>query len=589
MSKLLPPETWRRLRPDFFRALALIPVVILIWCTLYDRWTVASWETPLVYAFPQNMADVMLDLGWFKAASGGHIFPLLFTNVPQLGTPHIANWDDYPLTEKPLICATGLLANFIGLFAAANVAVMIGQVLAAVSFYVACRMLNASWVWSASGALIFAFSRFFMAKGLQHITVAYCWHLPLCLVVCAWIFRGEGIRFREWRYVFALAVAFVTGVQNVYYTNLFAQLILFGGLLRAWRGGWKAALPAAGIIGMAAAAFLLMNANTLVYALVNGGNDQAVVRSYQWLEFYGLKLVDLVMPPPDHPLFADWSIGYLNETILSPGELPPSGYLGLAGLGAMAWLVIVSLRRTADRASLPLEAWLVLWIFLYAEVGGLNGLLGTLGFQLFRATTRYSIVILCIVLMYAVRQLSSLEIRNKFLVYGAALLGVIVALWEQTPPLVADRSWQQVAAEVASDRNFTEKMEKELPANAMIFQLPVMDFPENPGVIMGAYDHFRPYLFAKQMRFSFGSDKGRPQDEWQHQLMNIPIQDAVAQLESYGFSALYLNLNGFDDKGEKLIAGLKAMGRGDMFLSESGDLLCVRLKPSAQPVSPDGF
>ena len=132
-------------------------------------------------------------------------------------------------------------------------------------------------------------------------------------------------------------------------------------------------------------------------------------------------------------------------------------------------------------------------------------------------------------------------------------------------------------------------MEEGLPPQAMVFQIPVLDFPESPASHVGAYDNFRPYLFSHYLRYSFGSDKGRPQELWQHELMRLSPSDRIGHLESYGFSALYVNLNSFEDKGAGFIKVLKDMGRGDMFTSDRGDLLCVLLQPSAQPVSPDGY
>ena len=526
-----------------------------------------------------------------KAASEGHVLPFVFNNVPELGAPHTADWNDYPLTEKPLVILTGWLARAIGVFAAANVALMLAQVLAAVSFYAAARLLGGAWLWAFSGAMVFAFARYAFAQGLHHLTVTYCWHVPLCLIVGIWMMRGVGIEFGTGRFRFALLVALITGAQNTYYTNMFAQLVLLGGLLQGWRRGWQAALPAVSIVAAAAVAFLLMNVNTFGYSLINGRNSGTVVRSYHWLEIYGLKLVDLVVPPPDHPFppFAEWGEAHLKEIVLSPGEMPPSAYLGVLGLGALAWLVIDSWRRVASEGKLPLEAWLILWIILYAEVGGLNGVAGTLGVELFRTTTRYSIFILGLVLLYAVRRLSSVAWGKTAWAYGAAILFSMFALWEQTPPMVSAGDLEETARAVASDREFTEKMEERLPPQAMVFQVPVMDFPESPAHGIGAYDHFRPYLYSHHLRFSFGSDKGRPQQQWQHNLTQLQLSDVVSQLESYGFSALYVNLNAFTDKGARLVKALKDMGQGDTFANDQGDLLCVLLKPSAQPVKPDSY
>ena len=590
MTKVFPSEPGLELRFDLFRAVFLAVVVAVAWCTVYDRWTLESWQTPVTYLGDEQRSDVMSIFAGIKAASEGHISPFSSNTVPELGAPYTGNWNDLVVPEKPLLIVAGGLARIIGIFAAANFALLMAQVLAAVSFYLAARLLGGAWVWSVAGALVFAFARFAFAQELNHLTVTCYWHVPLGLVMAIWMIRGDGIQFGTGRFRLALIVAVITGAQNIYYTNMFAQLVLFGGLLQGWRRGWRASLPAVAIIGAAAATLLVINLNTIGYALVHGWNKGCIVRNYLWMEIYGMKLVDLVMPPPNHRFapFASWATAHLKEIMLSPGEWPPSAYLGLVGLAAMAWLVVDSLRRLADGARPKLEAWLILWIVLYAEVGGLNGIIGALGFDMFRSGTRYSIFILCLVLLAAVRRLSAMEFRNPVSAYGAALFVVALAWWDQAPPLVSAADWQGTARAVASDRDFTEEMEQRLPAQAMVFQFPVMDFPESPSQGLGGYDHFRPYIYSHQLRFAFGTDKGRPQDQWRHDLERLPLGDMINRLQSYGFSALYVNLDAVADKGAPLINALKkGIDANDMFTSDRGDLLCVLLKPSATPVLPD--
>lgn len=582
---------WPVRRDDWIRIAGLAMVTALIWCAVYDRWTAAAWQTPLTYLSDPQKGDVIGFLAQFKAASQGHILPFMFNNVPDLGAPHGANWDDYPMPEKLIFMMTGLFVNIFGLFAGANFAVMLAQVLAAVGFYVACRILGGHWVWAFAGGIVFAFARYAFAHGLHHLPVTYYWHLPLCLVVAEWIIRGTGIQFGTGRFKFALAVALLTGVQNPYYTNIFAQLVLIGALLQAWRYGWRAALPAVTLVGASSIVFGLMIINTPIHSLFYGSNGGAVTRDYHWLEIYGLKLVDMVLPPPDHPfpVFADFATQHIKEIVLAPGEYPPSNYLGLLGFAALGWLLVNSWRRVAAEGKLPLESWFILWIILYANVGGINSIGGLFGLQLFRASTRYAIVILCILLMYGVRHLSTLRWARSPWAYLAAAVMALVAIWDQTPPFVTDNDLAQTQSQVNSDREFALKMQASLPPHAMIFQIPIMQFPESPAPGIGSYDHFRPYLYTTQLRYAFGSDKGRPWDQWQQDLAQMSFDTVLSRLESYGFGALYINLNGFRDHGESVIQKLKEMGRTDVFTSEKGDLACVLLKPSAQPVAPGNY
>ena len=243
MAASVPNQKWKLNRPEILRLAALAFVVILIWCSVYNRWTRRSWQAPLTYLetepFKPYRPDVLAALAGIKAAGEGSYIPIVFSSVPLLGAPFTASWNDYPVAEKPLFCFAGLLANCIGLFAAANLTILIGQVLAAEAFYLACRVLGADWIWTFAGAVAFAFSRYAFAHGLNHIVIMYYWHVPLGLLVVEWIIRGKGLQFGERKFIYALIIAVIFGIQNQYFSYLFAQMVCLGGLLQMWRRGWR--------------------------------------------------------------------------------------------------------------------------------------------------------------------------------------------------------------------------------------------------------------------------------------------------------------------------------------------------------------
>ena len=121
-------------------------------------------------------------------------------------------------------------------------------------------------------------------------------------------------------------------------------------------------------------------------------------------------------------------------------------------------------------------------------------------------------------------------------------------------------------------------MEAALPPNAMVFQLPIMEFPEAPSPGVPPYDHFRPYLYSRQLRFSFGSMKGRPREQWQKELGQMPFEQAVARIKERGFAAIFINRNGFPDKGRQIEDKLVEMGySAPPIRSAAGDLTCILL------------
>ncbi len=585
-----PKATRRPLSKEILRITILALVTVLVWCYAEHRWTAQAWDTPVEYYADRGAMDVLSLFAGIKAATDGHYVPWASKINPSLGAPYAANWNDYPNNEQIQVFFTGLLAGFIGIFAAANVAMLLLYVLAAISFYFVCRQFRCAWPWAFAGGLVFAFAQFAFAHGQHHLTIAAYWHIPLCLLVCRWASTAGGLQWKSRRFRFAVAVAVLAGIQNVYYAAMFIQLLGLGCAFQLVRGHRRAILSAIAVGSVTFATFMVMNLNTFIYHLQHGPNNVAVSRHYYEIEWTGLKLVDFFMPWQHRvPAFADWSRRYFEETLVR-GEIPPATYFGIAGIAALAWFAVWVFRRVTARPArtLPLEALQFSWIFIFAIVGGVNGLLGTTGFVLFRATARYSIFLLAILLLFLVRGLSRVTAKSPPALSAALAVALaLLALWDQLPRIKTDADIQATAALVTSDRTFTELMERALPSGAMVFQLPVMDYPEDmSGDKLFSYEHFRPYIYSQTLRFSFGNDKGRPQGDWQHQLDKLSLADQIATLEHYGFSALYVNLRGMKNTGLDMLDDLERLGQTDVIVSPRKDLICVILKPDPKPAPP---
>ena len=528
--------------------------------------------------------------------------------IRELGAPFDGNWTDRPSIEEVNVFLLGVAAKAFGLFAGLNVSLLLGHLLAAATFFLVARHLDCSQLWAFTGALAFGLAPYIFAQSPHHITVAYAWHVPLFLLVWKWVSTEPGIEWRSQRFWWAIGIAILTGLQNVYYTNILCQLTLLGAAILYWQNRSRPALKSAlAVIGAAAAAFALMNVDTWTYKAVYGPNQGALVREYKWLEIYGLKLVDLVVPPVTHhsELFSKFAAAHRAAAPLQD-EGSYLGLVGIAALGLLAFAAIADVvKRRAD--TIPMATWQVLWIVLCFSTGGLNSILGAFGFTLFRTGCRYSIVILAIVLLYAAQRLTTWQREAEsapdgggkglfFKVAAVLLCGLI--LWDQVPRAPTAAQTSEIARQVEADREFVGKMEETLAPGAMVFQLPVMDFPESPLPGVPPYDHFRPYLYSKQLRFSFGSMKGREREKWQQQLQNVlvagaaPDQEAqkirfntdnvrraVDELKKLGFAAIYINRNGFPDRGKGLEDVLLELGYSKPPIrNATGDLVCIVLE-----------
>src|ERR1035438_8707594 len=83
-------------------------------------------------------------------------------------------------------------------------------------------------------------------------------------------------------------------------------------------------------------------------------------------------------------------------------------------------------------------------------------------------------------------------------------------------------------------------------------------------------EHFRPYFFTQNLRYSYGCDKGRQQDAWQRVIVGMTPAEQVAALEKYGSD---LNTSGpiFSPRisGTPTVA-IKAVSRMHGSVSSSG-------------------
>ncbi len=565
------------------QVISLSIFIALTWCWVYGRFSWFSWQTPITYG-----GDAWLDLAVAKTFLDGDVFPFIYKSVAHLGAPLSGNWNDYPI-EELIFIIMGWLGKFTGLFVAANFVLFLAHLLAGLSFWFVSKELKYRSAFAFSGAILFAFSHFIFARSAPHIVLSYYWHVPLILLVSWWTYSEQQILnyTRQWK--ISVFVAIISGLLNPYYAWIFLQFMGFAVLMHLVRKQYTLMVFPLVLVGFTVAGFLVSNLDNLCYSVIHGKNIEAVSRSLAGLEVFGLKLPELIYPPGNH-LWKSWAEYGQNHYFIPTLIKGESGspYLGLVGIVGLVWLSGLTLYRILQgRAQLiPVHAWQTLWIILYSLIGGLNLLLGTLGLVLFRGTNRFSIVILALVLLFLVRQLSR-YCPEKWILPMAFCI-VALGLWDQLPPRTTSAQIQQGSVVVKADRDFAISLESNLRNGAMVFQLPVADFPEIPPIVkMADYEHFRPYLFTQNLRYSYGTNKGRGDADWQKHIEKLSPIDMIRKLESYGFGAIMINRNGYLDRGKALIEGFISAGR--IVISDSNDLIAFGLQPMANPVAIESF
>ncbi len=559
-------------------------VAALIWVAHFDRWTVESWRIPTDY-----YVDAHETLARLKAASEGDVWPLRSQVISRLGAPFGAHWNAYPAPDKPLMLALGSLVHLLGLYATANLGYLLAQVTAALAFYFTARWLRCRWEWAAAGALLFAYTYHTFHRGLAHFSLIFTWTVPLGLAAVWLVAASHRLAWRRPAAIFCVLTAIALGSSNPYNLFFWLQLMAWA-LVWQWLGPRRRENMQVGLatVGAAVAAFALMHVGGWLH-LDNPDAVPLLARNYGGTEVYALKPVEMFIPPPFHHWdwlaffghrYTRWSV-WRGEVFLP--------YLGLAGIAGLIWLVLATVRRLVARRAPPGQALSLAWILSYASIGGLTNVLALFGgFLLFRATNRAAIFVSAIVLIFLMGRLSRLS-RGwpGWVRVGAAAVLATVGVFEQLPKPDSAAERAELAADVRADEEFGRTLEQELPADAMVFQLPVLGFPEVQAPHhLGDYEHFRPYLATDHLRFSYGAPKARSRSRWQREMEGLPTHQLVAQLEQHGFAALYLNRKGYEDGGAKILGELAALGYTQGWQAPRGNQVVVKLRPAAQPAPP---
>jgi hypothetical protein len=579
---------WRITKGTIARLLLMTVIVCLITGWERDRLSPSTWGVPLQYT-----SDSLQVLGWIQGAADLDYLPFASKIIHRLGAPYPANWNDLPMYEEILTFVLGLAAKWFGLALATNLGLLMSYVPSALAFYACCRMLRYPRLWSFVGAILFAFTFYNWRRHIFHLFLSFSYVIPLAIAASWLVLASKRLRLGGREFWFCVVTSFVLGLSNPYSLNVFLQLLGFSILLNFWRTRDLVRLKV-GLIYIAAAAvgFLSVNLDTIGYAYAHGSNPAAVSRNYAQNEMNALKPMEFVVPPAEHKLELLAGIGKKYVAVAPiKGEVfsPYLGIVGMAGLlwmtGEFLWLLI----KPGNRAQrVPAHFLQSGWIFVYSVIGGINCLIALGGFYLFRSTNRYSIFISGLCMFFVVSRMGALtrswQPGGR---WAAAIAILLLGLFDQLPKTTTRGETLTMKRRVENDEAFCGAMEKALPKGGMVFQLPVIPFPEGgPVRTMDEYEPLRPFFFTKDLRFSYGSNKGRPRDDWQFIVERMPPQEMVSTLERYGFSGIYLNRRGFADRADGFLKNLAALGKTNIVEDAEREQVCVALNPSAHPELP---
>jgi phosphoglycerol transferase len=242
------------------------------------------------------------------------------------------------------------------------------------------------------------------------------------------------------------------------------------------------------------------------------------------------------------------------------------GIVGAIGFLALLVLVIGARERTDER--LVFLSILTISFVVFCTVGGMSSMFAIIVSPMIRAWNRASVFVgffsIAAALLLVQQALSRVAGSAARIAAPAAALALFaIGMFDQTTPACVACSAGEAAAYTA-DGAFVASVEKAVPPNSMIYQLPYMAFPEMPPINrLGSYDEAVGFLHSKTLRWSFGGMKGRQGDLFYRALAQQPIEQQIDTVRRMGFAGIWIDRRGYEDDGKALAENItEKLGHG---------------------------
>lgn len=553
-----------------------------------------EWRIWLALAILAFLGASLLMSGWPKGLSPELITPFSYSgdgmaylwNVQRViegawyfenersGFPFGSNHLDYPTSDTGSYLALKLLGlAFHTSTSALNLYYLLGFSLCAVAGYLVSRSLGITRHFSIVAALIYAFTSFHFGR-LGHLFFTWYFVAPLFFYVGFRLFSKQLIFIDD---VHDLATKFANAVALLFLASFGVYYALFGcvvivlctSMAATFHRSWRHLCEGLLALGFIVLGVLINVLPSLMHIFRNGENREGVNRLAAESELYALKITQLLLPRGDHRLDAffefasryNGSFPLVTENIsASLGVIGSMGFLLLVGVVLIApFFYFKSKDLVSDNSTSFLQlrfqvfATLSLGLVLMATLGGFSSLFAMIVSSSIRAWNRVSIFIAfvsVVAFLMAIDFLISKYAKTTFLkIAGLVIAGTILVLGILDQTVKPCHSCQLANTElVKNDKAFIQAIEKSLPKNSAIYQLPYMAYSDNgPVNNLGSYDQARGHLHSEHLKWSFGGVRGHEGDWFYRKLALLPLNEQVTVVSAMGFAGIYIDRRGYLD------------------------------------------
>lgn len=522
---------------------------------------------------------------------------------PRSGYPFGSNFLDYPGSDTGNL----VIIKLIGLFTkdyhiVLNTFILASFILTFIASYTVFRSLKVPITLTISGSILYNFLPFHFLR-IGHLFYLSYFVVPIYFFISFYLSTYIRKISLNWISLKSLVrdffILMILSSFGVYYT-------LFG-MITIGTSGLYGLIKFKNynnlILSFLYISFLVIGVGSnslpnIIHNYYTEPNQEVAIRKSSESEIYGLKLIQLILPRSDHRINVVGNItSSYNKTypLINENHTATLGIVGSTGFIFTLILIISQCSRRKIDQRLSLITLLVVFLFLFGTIGGLGAIFSAIISSSIRGWNRISIFIafgslVTFFLIYHKLTYSIYSTKNSRIINTiSSFLLLALGLFDQTVPANSAYN-KKTMSSFHLDREFIRNIEKLLPENSAIYQLPYMPFPEHPPLHqLHTYDLAAGFLHSHSLRWNYGGMKGREGDLFFRSLSREPIEKQVEVIKQLGFSGIYIDRRGYKDNGQSLIAQLSQIFNGPPILSrKDGKIVFFKLQPSA-PIDLQGM
>lgn len=546
-------------------------VVLVLACTM---WNVPgfTFNLPRDYAldtlFSSMTVKSIIDTGWAIQNS-------------YLSAPGILDLGDFPQIDM----ASFAIIKFFTLFShqypvVLNLFYFSTYFLNALISLFAFRQLGLTRLYALSAALLFNFIPYHIFRNEGHLFLNAIYVIPIYVLFVFAVFNYKFSLFKNkfLKYGFVIAAGIFAASSGVYYAFFACYFLVLAGIfasinLRSWMPFLKSFL----FISLISITVLVNLMPTIKEKAQYGENTQVAHRRPYESEFAALKIVQMIMPTESH------RVGFMRKMTSNYNKTAPlvsenvTAALGIIGvIGFFYLLSLLFLRwKYIENETLAILSQLNISAVLLGTLGGLGSFVAYTVAPAIRSYNRISVFIsffaICGFFLMLQKYRPQWVLKKSTYIFVVAVF-LTLGLLDEIPANI-NPNYSEIKAAFNNDEKFVNEIEKRLPANSMVFQLPVSGFPEYPKIAqMLDYENFRGYLHSKHLRWSFGAMTGRHVFMWQQAVSQKPVNEMLNDLIYAGFAGVYINRMGYQDNAAAIEKQLATILKQKPWVSDDNKL-----------------